>query len=452
MLLIKRISASLINGAYLLISVIILGFVLEEFRIDLEHKYFLFLVFSIVYFIPIIVIKTNIGLRIMRINVSSANLLFLKYAVYFFIFSGCLSSLLHLFSETTSLSPIFNLSYKSLYAGVGIAVSIFIISTILFFASFGKYNLMDYIIKLSHNHAMIKRNEMLTLSIWLSSIMLPIIIFALIQSYLIYPENRQFPSLGKEISGSTYFPREIFDEYSFNELEAFEKTNAYITPMIYESFHREITIGKKTLYSVINKSTFDSPLKRYKLCLSLRMYSMMGAEIDLDEIDDTEIFLTYREPHTYYSNITYTYRYYVNSKYGVYGGVNLDSLNAYYKRNVGIFVKSLAEATNKSPDSISVSDAYNLTEEQKIQFVGTYIPLMQQNNVLTNVISFDAVKPQRMYTTNFPKYPPHMIVLTNPYDDNDYIESTNLRNYTKLLDNVFQYVYYTRYTPLPKPN
>jgi len=441
MLIIKRIIASLINIFIFLAITLGLYPLLNLLRIEVAPKYFLFIVFCIVFFIPIIKLKSTIGNKITNTKPSDYNKLLVKYLLYYIIVSGIWGSYINIFNSILNINIFQNLSSGLLLFALLITFLIIMVSLFLF--SGGKFNLIDFILKLSYDQKDFSRNIYLTLSTWFLSFYIVMFLGISIKKNFVYEffESMLNPSNGA--ISYAYFPSDIFDDFSPFQIVKYNWNNEILTFSDESSFFQDRYLQQKTVYCIINKSTFESPLKRYELCIHLKYYSQIDDVFNDNETnpDQTKYVLIYNKPQTFFSVKTYLFKYFYdnqNPKHGIYGGVNLDSLsNEYIKQDIessNKYNSLLAKALGISIDSLyrRTSEDGNLKinerEDSLLRNFG-FSSSFSDNYFVLDIIPFFSVKPDSMLNFSFPNINQYQVNLTdNNYFDEKLYKAIYLRD------------------------
>jgi hypothetical protein len=224
-------------------------------------------------------------------------------------------------------------------------------------------------------------------------------------------------SVNSDYSVASYYPKEEFEDFSFFQIEKIEQNNSILSFSVGESFFQDRYLRQKTIYSLINKSTFEDLNKRYLLARKLIVYSILNNLFNnpFDRIEQTKLVLVYNEFHTYFSNKTYFFTYYydnLNTKYDIYGGVDLDSLIASQKNQIGVpekaYSKALAETLQISEDSLSrikyKEKSISLSPDQFAHFKTSFNKFIISNSqMVLTIIPFNKVEPSVILSLSFPQ-------------------------------------------------
>lgn len=254
----------------------------------------------------------------------------------------------------------------------------------------------------------------------------------------------------RTISVNDYFPRDHFDSYSFFEIVKSRSSNEIFSFSNTESFTSSVYLNQKTIYSEINKSTFESSKLRYELCNNLLFSSLNNDAWKLKGIktDQIRFILVYNEEHTFFTNTTYSFEYFFdvkNPKHGIYGGVNLDSLisqiRTHYIDSNNQELWAIAKRLN-----LSLGDLFNradstgsitFTREESELLSSAPLDIDGINNFYLHINSFNSVSPIAIRTLVFPKRPKHYIELQEDlYKSDKHYEAIAYRN---VLTSKYQY-------------
>ena len=322
------------------------------------------------------------------------------------------------------------------------------ISILLFLGSFGKYNLFDLFLKLIYDKHEYLINNTLILCIWLTVSFSSVTLLMIIDKSGVKSFYEFFLSPDKTYSVNEYFPRDKFDNFSFKELVKSESSNEILSFSNPESFISDIFLTQKTIYSAINKSTFESAKRRYELCLNL-LVSSIDNDIwanKFGDTDQTKFVLIYNEQHTFFTNTTYVYEYFYdnkNPKHSIYGGVNLDSLISQIKihwvnsndkelesiaARLGLKIEKLLERAD-STGTISLTD-------EEIEILSSQpVTTESSDPFYLTIKGFEEVEPYGMVSFTIPKRSHHYIeVGGNLYFNDKLYEAIAYRN--ALLQNI----------------
>ncbi len=442
MLLIKRGLAGIINlVVFVLVSLAVFP-ALNFSKIDLEAKYFYLIVFIATYFIPILYLKTSIGYKIIKIPCNSSKRLIVKYFIYYVLLTGIFLRFISFFGELSKYSSD---SFFNSIAFIYLIIALFIISCLLFIFSLGRYNLFDFIFKIYYTKTIYKRSSILFLVIWFSIAYLIAFIGIISKQNFVDDYMNQFVKMNLDYDFTNYYPKEVFDEYSYFQTEKINLNNDIITFSDSKSFYQNTFLGQKTIYAVINKQTFENEDKRFLLCRYLIIYSGINDIFNetSDKVSQTKLLLIYNVPQTYFTKKTYTYCYYYdnkNPKYSIYGGIELDSLISYQKSKIVFKDSAIKNALLKtlkiSEDSlkkISHNGEVTLSGEQAMLLQREYAKLMNSNSTIPiTIVPFNEVKPDIMLSINSIRSQAHQVELTENYYWNDkFYEAIFLRNYNE---------------------
>ncbi|NOU47196.1 MAG: hypothetical protein HOO86_09055 [Bacteroidales bacterium] len=441
MLLIKRLTAGLINLVFFTASILIIFPVLNYFSIELEHKYFLLLVFIITYFLPIFLFSSSVGYKILHIGINYPKRLALKYFIYYFILSGLIGKYILLFEGFTNLS-FGHINSLSLLLIPIIIVSL--LSIILFIFSLGRFNLIDFILNLTYSEKNYKRNSILILTLWLFTTYVTLFTAIIGQKFLITDYFNKIEQNNLYYIFTNYYPKEIFDEYTYFQTEKINSNNSIITFSDSESFFEDKFLVQKSIYALVNKETFDNELKRLQLAFQLIIHSNINDAFNRESrnVDQTRILMIYNEPHTYFSKKIYVFRYYydnLNPKHSIYGGVQLDSLVSYYKSQIDYpekaFTTALINTLGITEDSlnkiIDSTDAIELSDEnlevlhRKLNFA-----MRKSNEIPLILVPFSDVEPSIWLNVNSRQSNTYHIELTESfYMEEMFYEAIYWRDY-----------------------
>lgn len=433
MKLLKKIISSLIDLAILLGCILVIYPLLSIFNIEFEQKYFLLITFTIAYFIPIIFLKNTLGKTIFKIQINSSTKLLFKYLIYYIIFSGVVANVIGLIIELTPLN------YRPIQIQVHLLYALFscIIVNILFFVfSLGKYSLIDFLLNLNYLNVTYKRSKYLYLLSWLSILLLTTVFEVSGETSFFSKYLNQFINSNLNYNYTKYFPKEKFDDYSYFQIEKIENNDMVLSFSNRESFYKSYLLTQKTIYALINKSTFENADKRLEFCHLINIYSDINDFFNFNdiEIDQTRFVLIYIKPETYFSHKSYTFYYYYdnkNPKFSYYGGVESDSLktsyikdlnresdllNSFYAKVLGISIDSLTKKYKRYSE-------IKLTKKQNKLLISEYNKEIVKNEYFViTIIPFKEVKPVIIRSFNLK----HNVQL---------IESTNNQNWE---DNLFK--------------
>lgn len=299
MLLIKRIIAGLINLSFFALSVILVFPLLNSISIELEHKYFILLVFLISFFLPILFLKSTLGYKIFKINNNSYKKQLIKYSIYYLLFSGLIGRYLTLFEASVNLS----FGHASSFTIVVIPfITLFVLSIVLFACSMGRYNLIDFFLNIIYSKKRYNRSSILILIIWLSASFTTIFIFVSGDKYFFNEYFSKFETLNLDYNFTNYYPKDVFDEYIYFQTDKIDLNNDIISFSDPNSFFQDRFLAQKTIFALMNKQTFENEIRRYLLSLQLIIYSNINDVFNgISNISQTKILLIYNEPQTYFS-------------------------------------------------------------------------------------------------------------------------------------------------------
>lgn len=398
MLIIKRIAATIINILIFVSCIFAIYPLLLYFDINISKRHFLLLIFIITFFIPIILLKTSLGNYILTIKTSSRNKELIKSFIYYLFISGVIVELLEIFNNSfVPLDIIF------------ISISLFIVSNVLFFYTKGSYNFIDFILSLHYVAAPYHKKYIWLSYIWLNFIFLFFSLSFFSKEQDIENTLRESLSLITDTHYQGYFPKEIFNEYSFGEFIEYSTRTDIISPTHMESFYQPISLTEKNIYASINKQTFLDETARYNLCLELYKYSYYADIFEYKkdkDITQTKFYLTYYEPFTFFSTKTYTYIYYlnkINDSYSLSGGIDFEYLYNTYEKQIDTYHLLVSERICEEKKD-SIFDAIKNFNPYTLSVKDTpYI--LHQLSVLNNkytkypVINFFEAKPKKVMQT-----------------------------------------------------
>jgi hypothetical protein len=411
MLFLRRLLSSILDLVIFIIITLSIYPLLRCFHIELEYTYFILLTFSVSFLIPILVLKTTLGSKFLKLYPNSSKRLLIKYIIYYVLVSGLFGGYISLFCKILNIQKIL-VSYSLVI--MASLITIFIVTNLIFLFSVGRFNLFDYFLKITYTHRLIKRNPVLILLIWLNSNLILALMLIFVQKVGIKSFYDYILKPNKMYSISNYFPREVFDNYSTLELVKYEKNNEILTFSNTTSFYQDAFLSQKTIFSLINKTTHESIYRRKRLCAELLSYALIDGAFSGDKgIDQTKFVLIYREPHSYFSSMVYVYQYYYDNKdhkFSIYGGINLDSLISYYQRrpqNYQVeYLKAIANLLGITVDSLKKREdkkgviKLSKDEVKKVNVKPLIIP--RTSELVIRIIGFEEVKPSIFYTVNFP--------------------------------------------------
>jgi len=425
MLIIKRIAGCLIDIIFFISITLLLYPILLYSKIGLGHIYFMFISFCLAFFIPILFLKNSVGYKILKINVDSYLKLLLKFFIYYFIFSDLISPTLSFLSYILNQSvSAFLTSYSVIFVVIILSVNL-----LMFLVSCGKCDLFDYILKIRYSNTEYKRNEIITLLLWLfigSSTLVTALFIKM--SYVDNGLNFIDGKFKQQLI--TYYPVEVFEKYSKLQFEGYEERNDIISLADRQSFIENRLLGQKTIYALINKSTFEDDFKRYELCVYLNYYSQYSALLnDMNNPVQTRFFLVYNERNTYFTHISYVFKYYHDSNEpmtNIHGGYELDSVTLYHKSRLLHFEKSLKEALKMNGEDsllteINKGNSIKLSSKSIIDSLNYCLDKNKNeiNNLIINTVSFNEVKSVKTGHYNFPRSNVDMIEFFNTLSTNE---------------------------------
>jgi hypothetical protein len=356
------------------------------------------------------------------------------------VFSGLVGQYIGLLTEITPLN------YKPIKIEVHLVyifIASFIINAFFFVFSLGKYNLIDFFINLSFSNKGYKRHKYLFLLSWLSILLLTVVFEVSGETSFFSQYISQFYNSNLNYNYTKYFPKEKFDEYSYFQIEKIENSNMVMSFSNNESFFKNCLLTQKTIFALINKSTFENVNKRLEYCRLINIYSGINDIFNdtNDQVDQTKIILIYIKPETYFSHKSYTFCYYYdnkNTKFSYYGGIKTDSLKISYikdlNRNTEVLNESYAKALGITIDSLIKKykrySEIKLTNRQYRLFVTEYNKeIFIRDKFVVTIIPFTDVKPIIIRSINF----------NNNIQE---IESTNNQNWD---DNLFEAIAWRDY-------
>jgi hypothetical protein len=211
----------------------------------------------------------------------------------------------------------------------------------------------------------------------------------------------------------SYYPKEVINDYLLDVGDRFYESNDIIVFSDSTSLMSNALAGQKVIYARINENTFISNQKRYELCGLLLAYSNISDSLNnfYSKVDQTKFVFLYSKRNSFFCHKCYLYTYYydhynpfINDL--IYGGINLDSINSYYRSFTNAFNRILAKSL-----SIDTLSLYHRTDkegnikftESEMQIIDTlklhvYIPLS------LIPIPFDSVKPSTTYAFTLSPY------------------------------------------------
>ena len=418
MLILKRILSSLINVLLFIIVILIIYPLFNYFKIEVDDNFFLLLIFCIVFFLPLLSLKTTFGLKLLGLEVNSSSKMILKYFTYYILLLGILFRVLTLIFriDTLSLLPVYSI------------IALSIINYAMFFISSGRYNLLDYILKIVHSNFVFKRGYRFIFLIWFTFWFLIALVSILadrlhVKSYLNSYVRNESP-----FSLTGYYPKDTFNNYTYWQIEKFEENNTIFTFSDSLCIFQDRFLKQKKIIASINKETFENENRRYILCYLLIHYSEINDSINnvYSQIDQTKIVLVHSEPYTYFGNKVVTYTYYYdnkNPKESIYGGIRLDSLLSYYKRQL-TFCEEYRIQTVANIHHID-----DLQIKKIIQNGGKLSFSKEEDSILANkrvalepllvrTIPFGDVKPEGIIWINFPHGESSVVETDRLFDTN----------------------------------
>jgi len=421
MFLVKRTIASLVDLILFVVVILIVFKVLNYSNIFLENKYFLLVIFFMVFFIPIAYLKATVGNKILKITCNSSFRLIFKYFIIYSLISGVFIAYLSLFSSISNISSKSTVSLEIL--SVYSLGAIIIINTLIYFISYGRFDLFDFVLSLYYSNKSYKRSSEIKLIIWLTFVYLTTVFYLGGKLNYINDFISNLVSANSVFVSTKYYPKEVLDEFSLFQIEKKEKNNEIISFSNNASFFENKILGQKTIYALTNKPTFEDENKRFILCKLLIQYSNINDVFDdeYDFVDQTKIVLVYNESQTYFTSTTRLYTYYYDNKdpkHLIYGGIELDSLISYHKKNLAHYLnssrKALAISLNQNEDSLTSrlknGDSIQITQEEYRKYQKILFELCNVNTTLVNtIIPFGLVKPTEYLSINFPHKNSQMI-------------------------------------------
>ena len=411
MLIIKRLIATIIDCVISIIITFLLSWILSQSRIVLGHTQIISIVFCFSIFIPIFYLKNTIGYKVLSINVDSYKKLLGKYFVYYLLLSGLFEQMLQVVFIILSVNLTINIREILFDVSLCIQISIILIGFITFIFSWGKFNLLDFILNIKFNGICYNRSSELKLIYWFSTIYLTTFL-----SIYNYSFTKIIPSLYNErYNFLAYFPIEIFNEYSYFQFEIYDENNDIISPNVKKSYFCRPLLREKTIYANINKSTFESEAKRITLCYLLCHYSNINQIFsEIEAVDNTQIILSYDEPFLLLGRKTYTYRYYYENGY-INGGIEIDKLDCFYRTHIDFFEKTVGQIKAINPDSVLYKiekkelTSWKFSEIHKLFLAYQNDSLAPPKMLITARIPFQEVKPIVKIEASFPLYCYHAI-------------------------------------------
>ena len=437
MVFIKRILASLINILLLILIVLIIYPIFKHFEIELDNKIFYLISYTIAYFLPILLFRSTVGLKILKVEINSTPKLLLKYFIYYLIISNFLGEYCSILSE------LFNLQELSLTI-ISIEVTLLLIHLMMFVLSGGKYNLLDFILNITHASKYFQRTNEKRLIIWLSFCYLVFFMVFLADRSNIIDYIKSLTSPNSKYDISNYYPAEIFENYGIIRAEKFEESNKILISYDSLSIAQDKILVKKTIYVTINKGVNEYILRRKELCNNLIYYSSINDYLGkiYEDVDQTKIVLIYILRNTFLSGLSSTYLYYYDNKDPngqVYGGVNLDSLIKSYNSYPETYMKTISNIINVDVEKLNE----RISKDGHIAF-SDYEKSIIENApnskfpfpYIIKSLPFDSIKPSAGKLYAFPNRTVAAEMLENSTTSTARtIEAINLRN--KLYYNYF---------------
>jgi len=428
MLLIKRILASLINFSAFILATFALYPIFKFFNLEIDDDFFLLIVFCVVYFIPILSLKSTIGLKICNIYPNSYLRLFLKYCIYYAGTSGLIFGLMYFVIDLSRLQGSELLIFY-------LAFTIPFIIPFSFILTSGHYNFLDYLLNLVHGKVAHKRKSTHIILIWYVWIYL-LVVIALLFKMLSFPALIDYvkkPS--SPIHSNNYYPIEIFNNYTIGLRDLFYESSDIIVFTDSASLLSNKIVGQKTIYANINESTFLSNNKRYELCYLLLRYSSTNDSLNniYSKVDQTKFLFLYSEQNGLFTHKCYLFTYYYdhNNPYAedlIYGGINLDSLNRYYLSHRSLLNEALAQTLN-----IDVQSLLQRTDKKgNINFTDSELRVL-------DTVSYQIEFPLQLYPIHFDSVKPSTTIsfLTNPERLSPQYAEISSGNHKKLITSLY---------------
>lgn len=374
--------------------------------------------------------KSTVGLKILKIEINSAPKLLLKYSIYYLIISNFLGEYCSILSE------LFNLQELSLTI-ISIEVTLLLIHLMMFALSRGKYNLLDFILNITHASKYYKRTNEKRLIIWLSFCYLVTFTTIIADRFSIVSYLKSLISPNSKYSISNYYPADIFENYGIIRYEKFEESNKILISYDSLSIAQDKILVQKTIYVTINKGVNENLLRRKELCYNLIYYSSINDYLGkiYGDVDQTKIVLIYIIRNTFLSGLSSTYLYYFDNKDPngqVYGGVNLDSLIKSYNSYPETYMKTISNIinvdVNKLKERISKDGQIAFSDYEKSIIENAPNSKFPFPYIIKS-LPFDSIKPSTVKLYVFPDRSVAAEMLENSTTSTTRtIEAINLRN------------------------
>lgn len=437
MVFIKRILATLINFLLFIFAIFIVYPVFNHYEIDIDYKIFYLIIFSIVYFSPILYLKSTVGLKILKIEINSAPRLFLKYFIYYLIISNFLGDYYGILFELFKFKE-FGITI------ISIEVSLLLIHFVMFALSGGKYNLLDFILNITHASKNYRQTNEKRLIIWLSFCYLVAFTAILGDRFAIASYLESLISPNSKYNIPNYYPADVFENYAVLRSEKFEENNKILIYFDTSSIVQDKILVRKTIYATINKEVNENIVKRNELCKNIIYYSSINDYVGdiYGDVDQTKIVLIYIKRNTFLSGLSYTYLYYYDNKDPngiVYGGINLDSLIKSYDSYPNTFIKTVSNILNVDEEKLKariMKDGQIVFSNCEKSIIANAPNFKFPFPYILRSLPFDSVKPSSYLIFAFPNRSVNLSLLENTgISTNRTIEAINLRN--KLYYNYF---------------
>lgn len=374
-MLLKRSFGFIIDVLIFILLCEVSFFIYKFSNIDPPNHLSIFTAYLIGFFIPIILFGNTYSGLLLKIkiyksrNISLKISLLLKSGIYFGVMFGVFSAtaviLENLFKYYTNLKI-------ERFVFLYFTITFFISNALVFFISLGKYNLIDYILKIKYtryqkrNYALDYKIAMLGSSIYL---ILTFISFK-------YNLGDYISLINKEVKQKfilEYFPKDDLGNFTASDwiISKTEKTNKVVSLGVPSSLVYNDYLLQKTILTTINKKSFDNISLRKIFCKKLIYYSNRYNYSNNISPDQTQIILFYRERKSFFIYYTGILKYFYEDKMGsigVTGGVDKNNLQEYYQTTEANYIKQFYTAVGKALEIPTDTMLKYIDEEGNISF------------------------------------------------------------------------------------
>jgi hypothetical protein len=337
MLLVRRIIADIINILIYLITFILLYHLSS---IDTNSDFFealYYVAFLISFIVPIFKVQNSIGYIIAKLKWENDKNLTIKLLIKF---SFPFILLITIGNMDMVGQPAINpqlVGYLSIINNFYFSIIFPVINFFILLISKGKYSIIDYCLNIRLVCNSYVRSYAMTMGM-----LLLILSIYLLQSAVVYKYNlSSLKNNVQNIVTHEQFPDELTVGEDIIVMKN-KSVNVFI-PEDQRSYLSDENTSRKTLFVYVSNNVFNSTEERAELCVNLIYQSILNDEISDYHPQQTKIVIAYYKRGFIFGIQTKIYTYYydnISPKWGIYGGIKIDTLQIRQFENAVLKIKN----------------------------------------------------------------------------------------------------------------